>query len=180
MNMKIKIAAGIVAVVILTGVALFISHRQSLLWTHKPPVPGIYISKKLLADVGYSTPEAALETMTWAIVNANYDKTVESFAPEMQAKMKKDPNDRKNVESAMKRGGSFFKGMQIVAKKTISDDKVDLKFTQETTRANNPDSKYFFQVIVKIGNEWKVGGGTRGGFMPDWDKGSNIVVFVAQ
>jgi hypothetical protein len=180
MNMKYKITLGIVAVLILAGIGFFIFHRPNLLWSQKPPAPGSYITKKQLANVGYSTPEATLETVTWAMMNANYDKTIEAFAPEMQTEMKKDPNDRKQFESAMKRGAPSFKGMQIVAKKTIANDKVDLKYFHEITRASNPDSKYRFQVMVKIGSEWKLGGGTRGGFMPDWDNSSNIVVFVAQ
>ena len=179
MNMKYKIALGIVAALILAGIGFSIFHRPSLLWSKKPAAPGSYIAKKQLANVGYSTPEAALETVTWAMMSANYDKTIESFAPEMQAEMKKDPNDRQQFESAIKRGASSFKGMQIMAKKTIADDKVDLKVLMEDTRSKSPGNKYLLQVMAKIGNDWKVGGGTRG-YVASWDNGSNIVTFVAQ
>jgi hypothetical protein len=179
MNMKYKITLGIVAVLILAGIGFSIFHRPNLLWSQKPPAPGSYITKKQLANVGCSMPEAALETVTWAMMNANYDKTIESFAPEMQTEMKKDPNDRKQFESAMKRGAPSFKGMQIVAKKTIADDKVDLKVLMEDTRAKSPGNKYYLQMMAKIGNEWKVGGGTRG-YQANWDNGSNIVTFAAQ
>ena len=179
MNMKYKITLGIVAALILAGIVFSIFHRPNLLWSQKPPAPSSYIAKKQLANVGYSTPEAALETVTWAMMSVNYDKTIESFAPEMQAEMKKDPNDRQQFESAMKRGASSFKGMQIMAKKTIADDKVDLKVLMEATSTKSPDNKYYLQVMAKIGNEWKVGGGTRS-YQASWDNGSNIVIFTAQ
>lgn len=179
MNMKIKIAFGVAVVLILAGIVFVVSHRPSLLWTQKPPAAGSYISQKQLADVGYNTPEAALETVTWAMMTANYDKTVESFAPAMQAEMKKDPNDRKQFESAMKRGAPSFKGMQIVAKKIIAEDKVDLKVLMEGTNARNPSDGYRLQMLVKVGNEWKVGGGTRS-YNAKWDNGSNIVTYASQ
>jgi hypothetical protein len=179
MNMKYKITLGIVAALILAGMFFFIFHRPNLLWSKKPSAPGSYIAKKQLANVGYSTPEAAFETVTWAMMTGNYDKTVESFAPEMQVEMKKDPNSRQQFKSAMKRGASSFKGMQIMARKTIADDKVDLKVLTEDTRSKSPGITYFLQVMAKIDNEWKVGGGTRG-YATNWDNGSNIVTFVAQ
>jgi hypothetical protein len=177
--MKCKTTFGIVAALILAGIVFFVFHRPNLRWSQKPPAPGSYITKKQLVDVGYSTPEAALETVTWAMMNVNYDKTIESFAPEMQAEMKKDPNDRQHFESAMKRGAPSFKGMQIMAKKTIADDKVDLKVLMEATSTKSPDNKCVLQMMAKIGNEWKVGGGTRS-YQANWDNGSNIVTFVPQ
>lgn len=179
MNMKYKITLGIVAVLILAGIGFSIFHRPNLLWSQKPPAPGSYITKKQLANVGYSTPEAGLETATWAMMSANYDKMIESFAPEMQTQMKKNPNSRQQFESAMKSGAPSFRGLQIMAKKTIADDKVDLKVWMEATSANSPDNKYRLQVMAKIGNEWKVGGGTRS-YQASWDNGSNVVTFVAQ
>jgi hypothetical protein len=177
--MKSKIAFGTAVVLILAVIVFFFFHRPLLPWSQKPPAPGSYITKKQLANVGYSTPEAALETVTWALMSANYDKTIESFAPDLQTEMKKDPNDRKNFESAMKRGAPSFKGMRIVAKKTIADDKIDLKVLMEDTRAKNHGEQYDLQMMAKIGNEWKVGGGTRS-YDAKWDNGSNIVTFVAQ
>lgn len=149
--MKYKITFGIVAALILAGIVFSIFHRPNLFWSQKPPAPGSYIAKKQLANVGYSTPEAALETAIWAMMSVNYDKTIESP----------------------------FKGMQIVAKKTIADDKVELKVLMEATSTKSPGNKYRLQTMAKIGNAWKVDGGTRG-YVASWDNGSNIVTFVAQ
>jgi hypothetical protein len=177
MNIKSTIALGIAAVLILAGIVFFIFHRPNLLWSQKPPAPGSYITKKQLVNVGYGTPEAALETATWAMMSANYDKTFESCSPEMQAEAEKNKSARKNFETALKKAALSFKGMQIVAKKIIADDKVDLKVLMDDTRANK--SRYCLQMMVKIGNEWKVGGSTRS-YEPSWDNGSNIVTFAAQ
>ena len=58
-------------------------------------------------------------------------------------------------------------------------EEVDLKVLMEDTRSKSPGNKYLLQVMAKIGNDWKVGGGTRG-YVASWDNGSNIVTFVAQ
>jgi hypothetical protein len=113
------------------------------------------------------------------MMSVNHDKAIESLAPERQAEIKKDPNDRKKIESAWKRAAPLFKGMQIVAKKIIADDKVELKFVIEDTQKKNPGNKYFLQVVVKIGNEWKIGNTTRT-YEASWDNNGNVVTFVTQ
>lgn len=45
--------------------------------------PGRYISKEQLAFVGYATPDAALESMTWGMMNGNYEQTIASLGPEL-------------------------------------------------------------------------------------------------
>jgi hypothetical protein len=179
MNTKSKVAIGIVAFIILAGIIFFIFHQSNFQRPQNPPVPGSYITKNQLANVGYNTPEAALETRTWAMMSVNHDKAIESLAPERQAEIKKDPNDRKKIESAWKRAAPLFKGMQIVAKKIIADDKVELKFVIEDTQKKNPGNKYFLQVVVKIGNEWKIGNTTRT-YEASWDNNGNVVTFVTQ
>jgi hypothetical protein len=176
MNMKSKAAVGIVAAVILAGTAFFIFHRSSLLRHQKPPAPGSYITKNQLANVGYNTPEAAFETMMWAMMNGNYDKLTESFSPEIQAEMKKaTDSDRKHFETKAKMDAPLFKGMQILAKKNIADNQVDLKISMDGIEGHRTISKseYGIQLIVKVGNEWKVAGGFDG-YEASWDNGSQL------
>ena len=64
--------------------------------------------------------------------------------------------------------------MQIVARKTLGEDKVELKVKMDADPL--PDSKadmppFLIQPMVKVGNEWKLGGSTRG-YQPEWDDGT--------
>jgi hypothetical protein len=182
MNTKSKIAIGIVTVVILAGIVFSIFHRLNFLRPQKPPVPGTYITKNQLANVGYNTPEAAFETMMWAMMNGNYDKMTESFSPEIQAEMKKaTDSERKRFETKAKQDAPSFKGMQILAKKKIADDQVDLKISMDGIEGHRTISKseYGIQLMVKIGNEWKATGGFDG-CEAGWDNGSQLEPTVQQ
>ena len=80
---------------------------------------GISISKNQLADVGYGTPEAALETRTWAMANTNYDKMLESVTPEIRAMRKKIPAAVNNLRPALKRVFSSVEKLHILASKKV-------------------------------------------------------------
>jgi hypothetical protein len=175
--MKAKFATGILAIVILSGIGFFF-FRHPNFRHQRPPAPGAYIPKKQLADVGYGTPEAAFETAMWALMSDNYERTTGSLDPETQAEFKKNI-DREHFEANFRKGTTPFKGIQILAKQIIADDKVDLKILINDTLINNPADKYRLQILVKISDEWKIDGEVRR-YEPSWDNGSNIVTFVVK
>jgi hypothetical protein len=73
-----------------------------------------------------------------------------------------------------------FKGMQIVARKTLDGDRVELKVKLDAdplpnSQVNPPT--FMAQPMVKVGNEWKLGGSTRP-CQPDWDNDGEIQTFA--
>ncbi len=126
-----------------------------------------YIAKDQLAFAGHATPEAALETMTWVHLNGTYDQLIECSSPEMLALEGKEGTQRRDwFETHKKTFAPLFKGVQIMAKKVLANDRVELKFKHEFDAAINqlpelqgqrlPD--YFVQAIVKVGSAWKLDG----------------------
>jgi hypothetical protein len=132
---------------------------------------GPYISKEQLAFVGYATPDAAVESMTWAMMKGTYEQSRAALGPELLKHEDEDAKAREQFETGRKAMAPLFKGLQIVARKTLGEDRVELKLKMDADPL--PDSKadmppFFIQPMVKVGNEWKLGGSTRG-YQPEWD-----------
>src|SRR4051812_31506805 len=144
------------------------------------PRPGAYVTKEQLAHVGYGTAEAALQTMTWAIMSGSYDQANESLSPEMLADQLKDPKGREEFEAGLKVVAPLFKGFQILAKKVLAEDKVELKVkTDKAPIPGQPQEPppFTVQPMVKIGDVWKRGGSTRG-YQETWESEGEIQRFV--
>ncbi len=137
--------------------------------------PGDYISKEQLAFVGYATPEAALQSMTWAMISGDYDLTTQALSPELRTEALNDFKDRETFESGREKEAPLFKGMQIAARKVVSDEKVELKVKIDADPLpNSPvQPEFMIQTMTKIGAEWKLGGSTKG-YNPDWEKTGDV------
>lgn len=142
--------------------------------------PGTYISKEQLSDAGYATPETALETINWAMMSGTYDQVNQGLSPELLADEFKNPNGREDFEKQQKMIAPLFKGMQIVAAKSLADDRVELKFKMDADpvpgQANQQPS-FLIQPMVKVGNEWKLGGSTRS-YSDNWENNGQVQTFV--
>jgi RNA polymerase sigma factor (sigma-70 family) len=137
-----------------------------------PASPGRYITKDQLAFAGYATPEASLQSMTWAMLNGSYEQSIAALAPEMQQQELNDPKNREQFESGQKMMAPLFKGMQVLARKKVAEDRVELKVKLDAGPLPNSDQKapeFSIQPMVKIGNEWKLGGSTRS-YDAQWDQ----------
>lgn len=171
MKTKFKIAIGIASLLVLGGIALFIFP-----FSHQPPAGksldevGISITKNQLADVGYGTPEAALETHTWAMANTNYDKLLESVTPEIRDIAKKDTSGRERFESGINTGISSVEKLHILAKKNIADDKVELEVVTEQKQKDFTFAVGTIEQLTKIANEWKWDSSRT--YDPAWNKDS--------
>ncbi len=141
--------------------------RPSAIKTPQPVshTPGSYVGKDQMAHVGYGTPEAAMETMIWAMMSGTYEQVMEGFDPAMQAGVIASGNSREAFETSRMKIALLFKGMQIVAKKFVAEDKVELKFKWDfdpTIKQIDPQmSGFIIQPMVKIGDEWKSGASSR-------------------
>jgi hypothetical protein len=177
MKTKSKIAFGIAAGLILAGIAFFIFPSSHLPRAQTPPAAGTLILKNQLVFAGYETPEATLETVFWAIVNGDYDAAIETV-PKDQA-VKAFGKNPKQLKSELQQGEfQGFKSMQILARKNVSADKVELKF--ETKDSGNDESDCGIGTMIKIGNEWKFNFNALRDYTTNWDKSGNIVTFAAQ
>ena len=142
--------------------------------------PGSYISKEQLSDVGYTTPEAALETITWAMMNGTYEQVTQGLSPELLAEESKEAKSREDFETRQKMMSPLFKGMQIVAEKSLTGDKVELKVKMDAdpipgqTRQQPP---FLIQPMVKVENEWKLGGSTRD-YRNGWETDGQVQTFA--
>jgi hypothetical protein len=59
----------------------------------------------------------------------------------------------------------LLKGMQIVARKTLAENWAELKVKMNADPIPNSKQEmpaFMIQPMVKVGNEWKLGGSTRG------------------
>lgn len=125
--------------------------------------PGAYITKEQLANVGYATPEAALQTGFWAMIKGSYEQVIEGAGPEAADTESKNPNTQRDFETSQKVMAPLFKGMQVVAKKSLGDDKVELKVRVDADPIPGQEQaipSLGIQRMVKIAGIWKLNGGT--------------------
>jgi hypothetical protein len=189
---KTAIAAGVSILLVAGTTAVIVASREKkpLPTQTMPPStaaaslmqrPGQYISVSQLAFAGYATPEAALETCRWAIMKGTLEQANDTLAPDMRPKSITQ-KDRDRFEAMRARRSPAVKGFQIVAKKILTDDKVELKvrddYNPEIMKklAANPPPEYMVQPMVKIGDEWKLGGSTRE-WTASWEKTGQIQTY---
>lgn len=137
---------------------------------------GKYVSKEQLTFAGSATPEAALQSLTWAmVIIGDYDKANASLSPELLADELGDPKNREEFETRQKIAASLFKGIQIAAKKTLAENRVELKVKADSAPLPNSPAmpEFVIQTMVKIGNEWKLGGSTRE-HRDEWERDGQI------
>ena len=127
-----------------------------------------YIAKEKIAFAGRATPEAALETITWAHLNGTYDQFIEALSSEMLEQEELKGTKRREIfETNKTKFAPFFNGVQILAKKVLTDDRVELKYKNDLDPAvnqlldmpkNGPLPQFIVQAMVKVGNDWKMDG----------------------
>jgi hypothetical protein len=137
-------------------------------------IKGQYIGPTQLVDAGNTTPEAALESIFWATANGDYDAVISSYVPQMRKEAEELEGDKTMFSARQKSGFAVFKGLQIVASKTVAADKMELRFFCEfqnqrlgQTKTNRGD-----QVLsmVKMAGAWKCVEKTA--YTTNWDEGS--------
>jgi RNA polymerase sigma factor (sigma-70 family) len=150
---------------------------------HVDHTPGAYITREHIAFVGYGTPEAALESMCWANLNGTYEDLVASLAPGAAAEELKDSRRRAYFETVKGTLAQTYKGLQIVAKKLVAEDRVELKFKNDHDSSINQvaDLQHILncgiQTLVKVGAEWKLDGLPRS-FDESWEAEGQIQRFT--
>jgi outer membrane murein-binding lipoprotein Lpp len=138
--------------------------------------PEGYILREQLAFAGYATPEAALESTTWAMMKGTYDQALAGLESEEMKREVQDSVSREQFETQRDTLAAALKGMQIVARKTLDGDRVELKFKMDSDPLPNNQGDQpplVIQPMLKVGDDWKLGGSTRP-FEPEWDNDGQI------
>lgn len=138
-----------------------------------PHVPGAYITKDELAFAGYGTPEKAIESFAWVLLNGTYEQLMESMPPGVRQEAERRYSSRgenleefvlEKLEALRAEEASQFQGMQVVERKVLADDKVELKIRLNIDPAmsqlqpagnSTPGVRVVSASMVRVGNEWK-------------------------
>lgn len=109
------------------------------------------------AFVGYATPEAALQSWTWAMSKGDRQNMLGSLVPEARKEWEKmfakQSDEALAVEGA--RGTKNITGFTIIAREDRSDAEVDVTIS---TGITNGTSRPMKMTVQKIDNEWKIVG----------------------
>jgi len=127
-----------------------------------------YLSKNQLTNSGFDTPEAALQTYMHGILSDNYDQVRSTMASQLSAQSE-NAKDREDFEKMISSGAtSNFLAQQILAKKIVSDDKIDLEVL---VLQNGTAPDISIQHMVKEGGQWKFNGSANN---PSWSKDGQV------
>ena len=129
-------------------------------------IKGQLIGREELVDAGNTTPEAAWESRYWARARGDYDAVIAATVPEMVETAKGWMGDKATFREKSKKEFDGFKGIQILARKDLAADRVELKY--EFAFGNREERKIV--EIVKIEGAWR-SGATRA-WEAGWDEGS--------
>jgi len=101
-----------------------LSNARSMITSNTPPeVPAADIyPRSSWSFAGYDTPEAAIESATWAISQGDEDSYLASLSPQLQAEMQAELADGSFAETGPLQMGNTT-GFRIVNRETISDNK---------------------------------------------------------
>ena len=116
----------------------------------EPPEPGTFIVGRDLNFTGYSTPEAAMQSIVWCIVAGSYDAFLTALSPEDRALELEQPDGRASFEERQQQLAPLFHGMQVAALKVLADDAVELKVLLDF---GSPT--FHIQPLVRINAQWR-------------------------
>ena len=114
-----------------------------------------YYAKESWAFSGYATPEAALQSVIWAMREGDTKTFLSSLAPEEMARVQREWGNKSEAEISddAKRGTDKISSIRILESKTVSDDEVVLN-----VYAAGGEDKVEKISMKRFGAEWKVAG----------------------
>jgi hypothetical protein len=117
-----------------------------------------FYAKENWAFIGYATPEAALQSVIWAMREGDTRTLLASVTAEEMARMQKEWGDKSEaqVSADAKRGTDKISGIRILESRTLSDDEVVLSIY-----AAGGEDKVQKISMKRSGAEWKMAGPKR-------------------
>ena len=129
-------------------------------------IKGQLVSLAQLVDAGDATPEAAWVSRYWARAQGDYDAVIAATHPQKVDAAKAWMGDKETFSARSQAEFASFKGIQILARKNLANDKVELKY--HFAFGEREETKIV--EMVKVGGAWK-SGQTRV-YESSWDDGS--------
>ena len=111
-----------------------------------PVLPADFITRSALVDVGFGTPEAAMQTVFCAMCQGNLERLKQCSLYGTDGLGNDDEAQRKALTEQFK----SFPGFRVAEKKIISADEVELSIQTSVDAAAVPAK------FKKVGNEWKL------------------------
>jgi hypothetical protein len=117
-----------------------------------------YFAKENWAFTGYATPEAALQSVIWAMREGDTRTFLASLAPEEMARLQKEWGDKTEAQvgADTKRGTDKISGVRILESKSLSADEVVLS----VYAAGGEDHVQKIS-MKRYGTEWRMAGPKR-------------------
>jgi hypothetical protein len=117
-----------------------------------------YYPKERWAAAGFASPEATVQSLSWAASQGDYKAVLACMAPDAQAQVAKQLEGKSDGEITGELASesshmNSVDGLRIVNWKTVSDDEVIL------TVYNQGGDSWGSVPLKRFGNEWKVSGG---------------------
>jgi hypothetical protein len=119
-----------------------------------------------LVDAGNTTPEAAWESRYWARAKGDYDAVIVATDPQAVNAAKAWMGDKATFRARSREEFASLKGFQILARKDLADDIVELKY--QFTFENHLETKIV--EMVKLNGAWRCR--QTSGYNANWDEGS--------
>ena len=119
----------------------------------------------------------ALESSYWALFKGHYDAYIASYVLEARKKEAESwGGDKAKFAATMQTRYSYVSGLQILARKTVADDKVELKyrveFQPQAPGAGGADGATKIAILVKEGSAWGLPENNGKKYDASWDEGS--------
>ena len=130
-----------------------LANARSVIASNAPPdVPASDIfPRDSWAFAGYDTPEAALESVNWAISQGDEESYLASLAPELQDAMQSQLADGSFADTGPLEMGNAT-GFRILNRETISENQ------QVITVYMDGDGNEIPLILIKTADGWKVAG----------------------
>ncbi len=129
-------------------------------------IKGQLIGLAQLVDAGDATPEAAWVSRYWARAQGDYDAVIAATQPKMVDAAKAWMGEGATFRDRSRAEFASFKGIQILARKNLASDRVELKY--QFAFGKRQETKIV--EMAKIEGAWK-SGQTRV-YDASWDDGS--------
>ena len=164
---KTAIAAGVVVLLAAGTTPILIKEIQRHTDARPSPVPrttavtasikGQFFGRGQLVDAGNVTPEAAWESRYWARAMGDYDAVIAAAVPQAVATAKDWMGDKATFGArSRKEFATSFEGFQILARKDLAGDKVELKyqFTFANWQQSSPPQQTKIVTMIKVNGAW--------------------------
>jgi RNA polymerase sigma factor (sigma-70 family) len=173
-KIKTAVAAG-VGLLLASGTTLTIikEMRNSRSTPRTTPatksIKGQLVGLAQLVDAGNTTPEAAWESRYWARAKGDYDAIITATEPQAVQTAKAWMGDKSTFRARSQAEFASFAGIQILARKNMASDRVELKYQFAFTNTpTQPETKIV--TMVKANGVWRCAQ-TRA-YDTSWDNGS--------